>query len=100
MVDGAAVEIATLRAEAIAVIETARALRERIDAAMSLSPGPLLDELHALDDAVRHLRAARDAVLVQARQRGSSWNTISARTNVPATTWRGRHDRFLEDDQP
>ena len=97
---GGNVETATLGAEVKAVAEHVRALRTRVEAAAASAPGPLLDELCTLDDAARHLRDARDAVLVQARRRGNSWNTISTQTGVPATTWRGRHDRFLEDDQP
>jgi hypothetical protein len=101
MIDGgAAIETATLGAEVKAVAEHVRALRARVEAAATSAPGALLDELCTLDDAARHLRDARDAVLVQARLRGNSWNSISAQTGVPATTWRGRHDRFLEGDQP
>lgn len=103
MVDGgvaASVESATLGAEVKSLAEYVRTLRERIEAAAASAPGSLLDELCTLNDASRDLRDARDAVLVQARMRGNSWNSISAQTGVPATTWRGRHDRFLEGDQP
>lgn len=100
MIDGdAAVETATLGAEVKSVAEHVRALRERAEAAAAEAQGSLLDELCTLDEAARHLRDARDAVLVQARLRGNSWNSISGQTGVPATTWRGRHDRFLEGDQ-
>lgn len=99
MTEGTAGAVA-LGAEVKAVAEHVRALRERVEAAATSAPGPLLDELCTLDEASRHLRDARDAVLVQARVRGSSWNAISGQTGVPATTWRGRHDRFLEGDQP
>lgn len=90
----------TLDAEVKSVADRVRTLREQIGAALAMAPGSLLDELCTLDEAARQLRAARDAVLVQARIRGNSWNSISAQTGVPATTWRGRHDRFLEGDQP
>lgn len=101
MIDGGtAVGTVTLGAEVTSVAEHVRALRERIEAAATSAPGSLLDELCTLDEAARHLRDARDAVLVQARLRGNSWNTISGQTGVPPTTWRGRHDRFLEGEQP
>jgi hypothetical protein len=80
------------------VADQVRELRAEIAAAAEATPGSLLDELCALDEAARNLRAARDAVLVQTRSRGSSWNTISAQTEVAATTWRGRFDRYLEGD--
>lgn len=99
MIDGTA-GVAALGAEVKSLAEHVRALRERVEAAATSAPGSLLDELCTLDEAARHLRDARDAVLVQARVRGNSWNAISAQTGVPATTWRGRHDRFLEGDQP
>jgi hypothetical protein len=100
MIDGGTVETATLNAEVKSLAEHVRALRDRVEAAAASAPGPLLDELCTLADAARHLRDARDAVLVQARVRGNSWNAISTQTGVPATTWRGRHDRFLEGEQP
>lgn len=96
----ASVEPATLGAEVKSMAEHVRLLRECIEAAAASTPGSLLDELCTLDEAARNLRDARDAVLVQARIRGNSWNSISSQTGVPATTWRGRHDRFLEGDQP
>lgn len=99
MIDGTA-GVAALGAEVKSVADHVRALRERVEAAATTAPGSLLDELCTLDEAARHLRDARDAVLVQARIRGNSWNAISTQTGVPATTWRGRHDRFLEGDQP
>jgi hypothetical protein len=100
MIGSETAEAATLDAEVKSVAECVRILRERVEAAATSAPGSLLDELRTLDAAVRNLREARDAVLVQARVRGSSWNSISSQTGVPATTWRGRHDRFLEGDQP
>jgi hypothetical protein len=80
------------------VADQVHELRARIAAVTEATQGSLLDELYALDDAARELRNARDAVLVAARTRGSSWNSISAQTGVPATTWRGRFDRYLEGD--
>lgn len=62
-----------------------------------VASGSLLPELATLDEAEQHLRTARDTVLAEVRRRGSSWNTIEASTGVPATTWRGRHDRFIEE---
>ncbi|HET9144181.1 hypothetical protein [Actinophytocola sp.] len=102
MTDSAAVSIdsVSLGAEVKALAEHVRELRERIAASADQARGPLLDELCTLDDAARDLRDARDAVLVQVRVRGVSWNSISTKTGVPATTWRGRHDRYLEGDQP
>lgn len=102
MTDSAAVSIesVSLGAEVKALAEHVRRLRAHIDANADLARGSLLDELCTLDDATRHLRDARDAVLVQVRARGVSWNSISTRSGVPATTWRGRHNRFLEGDQP
>lgn len=101
MIEGSAVvEATTLGVEVEAVAEHVRALRQRVEAVAAVTPGTLLNELCTLDEAARHLRDARDAVLVQARLRGNSWNTINTQTGVPATTWRGRHDRFLEGEQP
>lgn len=64
------------------------------------SAGTLLSELATLDEAERDLRIVRDVVLVEVRKRGSSWKEIEASTGVPATTWRGRHFRFTEEESP
>jgi len=102
MTDSAAVSIesVSLSAEVSALAEHVRELQAHVEANADLARGSLLDELCTLNDAVRHLRDTRDAVLVQVRNRGVSWNSISTKTTVPATTWRGRHDRYLEGEQP
>lgn len=87
----------TLTARVDAVLEQVRALREEAEAAALTTPGTLLAELATLDLATRILRGTRDTVLDQARQRGASWNEISAHTSVAATTWRGRLDRHRGD---
>jgi hypothetical protein len=92
------VEGTVLGMRVAAVADQVRELRAEVEAATGATPGPLLDELRALDAAARDLRDTRDAVLVAARDRGSSWNSINAATGVAATTWRGRLDRFLEGD--
>ena len=99
MIGGDTAEAVAL-AEVRAVAESVRVLCERIGPMLNDTGGSLLDELCTLDEAVRQLRDTRDAVLVQARLRRNSWNSISTRTGVPSTTWRGRHDRYLESDQP
>jgi hypothetical protein len=73
---------------------------DRIRALRGLRPGPadaLLPELATLDEAERDLRTVRDMVLAEVRKRGISWRTIEASTGVPATTWRGRLNRFTEE---
>lgn len=87
-------ETPTLSAEIAAAAAHIRAL---LDLDTSGTPGSLLGELATLDAAERNLRIVRDGVLVSVRERGSSWNTIAASTNVPVTTWRSRLIRFTEE---
>lgn len=70
----------------------------RLGLNISRNDGDLLTELAELDSAERDLRTVRDAVLVEVRRRNASWKAIEAKTGVPATTWRGRHGRFTEEE--
>jgi hypothetical protein len=79
------------------ITATAARIRALLDLDASGTPGDLLPELAILDEAERNLRVVRDSVLVHVRRRGSSWNTIEASTDVPATTWRGRYVRHTEE---
>jgi len=73
-------------------------IRHRLGMNFVHNNGDLLPELAELDLAERDLRTVRDAVLVEVRGRGVSWKAIEASTGVPATTWRGRHGRFTEEE--
>jgi hypothetical protein len=75
-----------------------RQIRDRLGLNISRNDGDLLPELAELALAANDLRSARDAVLVEVRRRGASWKAIEAGTGVSATTWRGRHGRFTEEE--
>jgi len=75
-----------------------RQIRYRLGLSFVHNEGDLLPELAELDTAERDLRSVRDAVLVEVRRRNVSWKAIEASTGVPATTWRGRHERFTEEE--
>lgn len=86
------------KADIRAVQDQIRRVRERLGLNLSLNDGDLLPELAELDLATNDLRTARDAVLAEVRRRGASWKAIEAGTSVKATTWRGRHERFTEEE--
>jgi hypothetical protein len=86
-------------AEIKAAEDQLRQIRYRLGLNISRTDGDLLTELAELDSAERDLRTVRDVVLAAVRRRGASWKAIEASTGTPATTWRGRHFRFTEEDQ-
>jgi hypothetical protein len=86
------------RADITVAEDQVRQIRDRLGLNISRNDGDLLPELAELALAANDLRSARDAVLVEVRRRGASWKTIAASTGVSATTWRGRHERFTEEE--
>lgn len=85
-------------ADIVAAEDQLRHIVYRLGLNISRNDGDLLPELAELDLAERNLRGVRDAVLVEVRRRNASWKAIEASTGVPATTWRGRHGRFTEEE--
>ena len=91
-------EVPAPKADIRVVQDQIRRVRDRLGLNLSLNDGDLLPELAELDLAANDLRIARDAVLAEVRRRGTSWKAIEAGTSVSATTWRGRHGRFTEEE--
>lgn len=84
--DGMEDQVADLRA----LGERATALRVELAEVIDGIADPMLPGLRVADELVGEAERLRALLLIHARRRGQSWNTISRATGTPRTTWRDR----------